>query len=400
MPCTLGPLAEFFAPPNFVARNKDLDPAHPDEFYLRQPPPGFPLLKPLLCFINSKSGSQEGLLVRRQLETLLNPLQIFDLLQDGEVPGPAKGFRFMREYFPDGFRVLVCGGDGTFGWVLEELRKNNLSPAIAVLPLGTGNDLARVLGWGGGFDPTSCHVASVLLALTDPTRVQMAPLDRWMAHTEPRFEGQVFATEAKDRMINNYWSIGLDARIALDFHRARQSDPSAFNNRFTNKVQYVKFAAMDLANPNLMLPSRMELYIDDVRVPIPEDAQGIILLNLPSCYGGRNLWGESISAEEQAKGWTNADFADMKLEVVAIRSTVQLGEINTGLTLPQKVGQGQNIRIRLLSEEEQRSTMEPPLEDTYKTIPCQFDGEPYLQPMDCSLVFTHIQQAKMLRKIK
>ncbi|KAJ8422769.1 hypothetical protein Cgig2_003762 [Carnegiea gigantea] len=53
-------------------------------------------------------------------------------------------------------RVVVAGGDGTVGWMLGslgELHKEGRYPVppVAVIPLGTGNDLSRSFGWGGSF---------------------------------------------------------------------------------------------------------------------------------------------------------------------------------------------------------------------------------------------------------
>ncbi|KOB66726.1 Diacylglycerol kinase, partial [Operophtera brumata] len=93
-------------------------------------------VRPVIVFINPKSGGNQGAKLLQKFQWLLNPRQVFDLTQGG--PGPG---------------ILACGGDGTVGWVLSVLDRIGTRPAVGVLPLGTGNDLARALGWGGVIIP-------------------------------------------------------------------------------------------------------------------------------------------------------------------------------------------------------------------------------------------------------
>nr|KAJ0223905.1 hypothetical protein LSAT_V11C200066730 [Lactuca sativa] len=60
-----------------------------------------------------------------------NDVQIYEL---SSIEGPEIGPYLFRRV--PHFRILVCGGDGTSGWVLDAIEKQN--------------DLARVLNWGVG----------------------------------------------------------------------------------------------------------------------------------------------------------------------------------------------------------------------------------------------------------
>uniref|UniRef100_K1QXV0 diacylglycerol kinase (ATP) n=1 Tax=Magallana gigas TaxID=29159 RepID=K1QXV0_MAGGI len=79
-----------------------------------------PRTSPLLVFVNTKSGDNQGVKFLRRFKQLLNPAQVFDLMNGG----PHPGLRLFQKF--DQFRILVCGGDGSVGWVLSEIDKLDL----------------------------------------------------------------------------------------------------------------------------------------------------------------------------------------------------------------------------------------------------------------------------------
>ncbi|XP_034721618.1 diacylglycerol kinase theta-like, partial [Etheostoma cragini] len=92
---------------------------------------------PLLVFVNPKSGGLKGRELLYSFRKLLNPHQVFDISNGG----PLAGLHTFRDV--PRFRVLVCGGDGTTGWVLgvlEAVRHKLVcrEPPIGIVPLGTG----------------------------------------------------------------------------------------------------------------------------------------------------------------------------------------------------------------------------------------------------------------------
>ncbi|KAJ3080130.1 hypothetical protein HK102_003275, partial [Quaeritorhiza haematococci] len=126
-------------------------------------------------------------------------------------------------------------------------------PPVAILPLGTGNDLARVLGWGGGWAGES--VTEIIRQVENAVEID---LDRWLitvkqVDTNDGYEsaGAKLVGRAlryarrKERVkqvfMNNYLSVGMDASITLDFHTTREKTPQLFRSRLMNKAWYALF---------------------------------------------------------------------------------------------------------------------------------------------------------------
>ena len=76
--------------------------------------------KPLLCFVNGKSGGRRGAALMELLANRddINAVEIVDLTAEG----PTASLRRHVGVVPD-LRVLVCGGDGTVAWVLQAMEE-------------------------------------------------------------------------------------------------------------------------------------------------------------------------------------------------------------------------------------------------------------------------------------
>ncbi|XP_039453074.1 eye-specific diacylglycerol kinase isoform X4 [Culex pipiens pallens] len=389
--CTLGTHRSIVVPPSWIVKlprkgsfksslrkstqkkkkagKKPSVPKEPRTFVIKPIPTAN--LTPVLVFINPKSGGNQGAKLLQKFQWLLNPRQVFDLTQGG----PKMGLEMFRKV-PQ-LRVLACGGDGTVGWVLSVLDQINFvpPPAVGVLPLGTGNDLARALGWGGGY--TDEPIGKILDNIGDSDTVL---LDRWNLKVEPNPSVQN-ADPGKDNLplnvVNNYFSLGVDAHIALEFHEAREAHPEKFNSRLRNKMFYGQAGGKDLLKRKWKgLAEFVTLECDgkDLTPKLKEHkVHAIVFLNIPSYGGGTHPWNKSGGQYEPATD-------DGMIEVVGL-TTYQLPLLQAG-GHGTCIAQCKSAKIV-----------------TSKTIPMQVDGEACkLKP---SLIeMTLLNKAVMLAKRK
>ena len=168
-----------------------VDPGDASVYRWRRPIPPSPdsLSHPLRVILNPTSGSGAGGKLVDRLRARLDARgQEFDLCL---TEGPGHATELARESVHRPL-LLAVGGDGTLHEIVNGILATESGPAVAVLPVGTGNDFHRMVGTDRSIDAA--------LDLIDHGR-------------EARFEVGHVRWEGGERHFVNVLGVGVDAEV-------------------------------------------------------------------------------------------------------------------------------------------------------------------------------------------
>jgi diacylglycerol kinase (ATP) len=260
--------------------------------------------------INPASGGRQGAVLGGLLATRGDPVHD---IRSGNLVGLAAGCEGI---------LVACGGDGTVAAVLDAVHASGRDVPVAVIPLGTGNDLARHLGWPG-IPPDA------------------ASLDTWLAHAiaapERRLDRWILTGPGTERAWFNYWSVGDDAAAALRFHHIRRVQPWVMRGGAMNKGLY---GLCGLAEAG----ARLRGCVDR---PLPSGTGALVLAGIPSYAGGLRL-GDIASDDRLA-------------DLFALPMGLGLGLLIAGRRRARPLGRAATWALRFT-----------------RSVPMQLDGEPFV----------------------
>ncbi len=247
-----------------------------------------------IFLINPISGGGQGKEVQKYVPEIMESMGFKSKEWKSELTESSRLRDQIRIALENTETLIAVGGDGTVSTVLSVMLESNLAGVVKVglIPLGTGNDLARVLNLYGTF------VNKGLLFLV--RRLVMAksrPFDIWRVN---------------DRyVLANYFSSGIDARIAHDFNKDRAEGKVPGHSALANKFHYVKRFFADRSH--CLGPTSLQVRdADDHWINLDITGQRTIIVgNIPSFASGANPF-------------QNARMDDGLLEIVCVPNLFSL----------------------------------------------------------------------------
>lgn len=296
--------------------------------------------QPLIVIYNEASGSTEIHEIATIFRRLLNPIQVISLTSRG----PAEALEIVN-LCPVNCRLLVCGGDGSVAWCLNVIKDMNLDHkvTVAICPQGTGNDLSRVLNWGSEIN--GCDLETPYVLLDKILTAEPVLLDRWQMEVKYDHRTAMMRRLHHDKKLfmYNYCSIGVDALVTLNFHKARQSAFYVIKSKIINKLLYFIYGTQQVIIQDCEgLHDDVELTIDGIKQELPE-LQSVILLNIDSWGAGCKL---IDMIKEQDKDFADShSIEDELIEVFGVSSSFHIAQLQVGLTKPLKLGRAKEVKV-------------------------------------------------------
>lgn len=366
----------------------------------------------VIAFVNSRSGGQIGQAIMEELRRLLGVApdmpggEVCDLSETDEPTLTIQ--RIARSDNQIGkTRFLVCGGDGTVTWILNEIARCpelvGKEPPLGICPLGTGNDLARSLGWG----PVLKRVSDLADYLKWATAAEPVILDQWQVMLKPHGElpeehklrspGSHPQSETLEDgrevfvgYFQNYFSMGMDAKVTGVVESSRK-DSAAGKKCFQwgcGKLCYCVQGVLHSGFLKMCCAPVLTNSITDLKYQEPGKDR-LLDLDLPherihgragrlrqisianiNCYGG----GQNVFEDSRVKP------NDGAFEILALRNPCIGISIFCHLARMHLLGWADLLEMTLNDGEYM-----------------QMDGEPWYMPCPCDV---HIQRHRQVRVLR
>lgn len=241
-----------------------------------------------IIFINKTSGGGFGAKVKEKLTGRKNSY----IVTLPDEPNSWKGLNKEVLYDPK-LKIIVCGGDGTINWVVSMLKdfyghdNDCFRPPLSVIPLGTGNDMSNMLGWGDSFELINLPFVNNRVNNIIEKDYISKNIDIWRVTIKDE------TGNTNEIMMLNYFSIGVDANIAKKFSETRNQNPQLFSSHIASKMMYIP-VSLSADNSKLLKDYLTGHYVDkddnQIQLIFENYSKTFVCQAITKIYGGKDLW--------------------------------------------------------------------------------------------------------------